>query len=202
MLLDRHERFPEANPELAGRIAQGIQHVFLPDGFRLLLGEHVSSRAGPRAQSNDILAAEAGDRAIQNCGASSAFAEFSGDLRGKSRVCRLSHELQSMPDAPIGDQTEKWRLLKLDRHALRSVSSKTGSPVVFVKPASTTVSLSVSGFLLRKTKRNPAAQIATSKRLTLPIAHVLDRLVRVGASAGFVSAVTVDWSEFAGCVVD
>jgi len=46
MLLDRLERFPEANPELAGRIAQGIQHVFLPDGFRLLLGDHVFPACG------------------------------------------------------------------------------------------------------------------------------------------------------------
>jgi hypothetical protein len=56
MLLNRPERFTQANPEPGRNFAQDIEYVFFPGRLRLFLGKHLSIAAGFRAQSHDVLA--------------------------------------------------------------------------------------------------------------------------------------------------
>ncbi len=144
VLLDSGERFADPHSEFAGDLTQDVQDVFFSWGLRLLFVEDVSRAAVLGAQPQYILAAEAGDRALQDGGASGSLADFLGDLRRQLRIRRLAHQRKRMPNTLIGEQAQERRLFQLIDSPWRRVSSKTGSPVVLRKSARMIGSLSVS----------------------------------------------------------
>src|SRR4051794_6644877 len=99
MLLHRGQRFADPGSEFTGNLTEGAQDVFLPGCLRLLFIEDVSGAAVPRAQAHNVLAAEAGNRAIEDGGACGSLADFPGELGSEPRIRRLSHQTQRLPDA-------------------------------------------------------------------------------------------------------
>jgi hypothetical protein len=65
-------------------------------------------------QSQNIFAAQARNRAFQDCRATCPLTEFASDLLVQACIYRLAHEAQSLLHTRLGDEPEKWRLLKLD----------------------------------------------------------------------------------------
>ena len=145
VLFDRGQRFADSLPEFTGNLTQHIQNVFFFRCLRLLLIQDVPGAAVLCAQTQYVLASEAGDRAIQNGRASGSLADFLGELRSQPRIRRLAHQSA----ASAGYALSETRLRKGDcsnctANPWRSVPSNTGSPVVLMKSARTIVSLSVS----------------------------------------------------------
>lgn len=98
MFLDRGKRFADAGPESPGNLAESIQHVFFSCGLHLLLVKDVSSAARLGTKSDDILTPQAGDRASQDRRAAKALADVLRKLGRQSRVRRLPHQTQRLPD--------------------------------------------------------------------------------------------------------
>jgi hypothetical protein len=140
VLADRGERFADAGSESTRHLAQRIQNVFLSRGLHLFLIENVASAAVLRAQPQDILASEAGNRAIEHGTAGGSLAQAFGKLRREPCIRRLAHQAQYSLNTLFRNETEKRRLLGYAASHCRSVPSNTGSPVVFVKSARTMVS--------------------------------------------------------------
>ena len=108
------------------------------------------------AQPQYVLASEACNRAFQDGGACGSLADFLSELRSQPRIRRPAHQTQRLLDPLVGDQAEERRLFELYRQPLASVSSNTGSPVVFLKSARTMVSLSVSARLAMEIEERAA----------------------------------------------
>ena len=80
------ERFTDSGSESAGDLTQGIQYVFFPGRLHLLLSEDLSAAAVRCAQSEHVLAAEAGDGAVEDGRACGALADLAGDRWSEPRI--------------------------------------------------------------------------------------------------------------------
>ena len=118
MFLDGGERFADSRSEAARNLTECAQDLFLPRRLRLLVGEDVAGRAVLRAQSEDVLTAEARDRAFQDGGARGPHADVLRDLGSQPRIRRLVHQTQRSSDPFVGDEAEERRLLQLHRQSL------------------------------------------------------------------------------------
>src|SRR3954469_19598086 len=87
VLFDGGERFTNFGSELDRDLTQSIQYIF-DLCLRLLLIEDLAGTAVLCSQSQHILAAESCNRAIQDCSAPGALADFLRDLQ-RQRAIRL-----------------------------------------------------------------------------------------------------------------
>ena len=118
MLFHRRQRFAHPGSEFTRDLTERIQDVFSPRRLDLLLIQNASGVAVPGAQAQHILAAKAGDRAFQNCGACGSLADLLSEFRSQPRLFRLSHQRQLLLDLPVRNQAEERRLLKLHGQSL------------------------------------------------------------------------------------
>ena len=118
MFLDGGERFAHSRPEPARNLTQCAEDIFLSCRLRLLVGENVAGGAVRRAQSEDVLTAEARDRSFQHGGAPCPDAHALRNVGSQSRIRRLVHQWQRSSDALLRDQAEERRLLELHRESL------------------------------------------------------------------------------------
>src|SRR5580704_18072834 len=101
MALNRRERFTNTGSKSTCDLTQCVQNVFFSCGLHLLLVQNISAAAVLCAERQHVLASKACNRAVENGGAGSSFADFPGDLRGKSCVGWLGHQLQHLLDALV-----------------------------------------------------------------------------------------------------
>ena len=118
VFLDGDERFTQPFADLGGHLTQGAEDIFLARHLRLLVGEDVAGGAVLRPQGEDVLTAQAGDRAIEHRGACRSNAHALSDLGSQPRIRRLLHHRQRFSDAVIRNEAEERRLLKLCRESL------------------------------------------------------------------------------------
>ena len=144
VLLDGGQRLAQPGPDLNRNPAERIQDLFLPSRLRLLLAQNVSGAAVPGAQPQDILASEACNRAFQNRGAAGSLADLLRDLRSEPRLGRPVHQTQCLLDLLSETSLRNGDCSSCTASPWRSVSSNTGSPVLFSKSARTIVSFAVS----------------------------------------------------------
>ena len=135
MPFHRRQRFAHLGSELARDLTERVQDIFSPRRHRLLLVQNAAGIAVPGAQAQHVLAAEAGDRAIQNCGARGSLTDLLREFRSQPRLLRLSHQRQLLLDLPVRNQAEERRLLKLHRQSLaqRVVEDRVTSLVVEIR---------------------------------------------------------------------
>src|SRR5207249_11879026 len=69
VLLDGRERFADPRPAPAGNLTERAEHVLLSRRLRLLVVDDVAGGAALRAQTEDVLTAEAGDGSLEHYGA-------------------------------------------------------------------------------------------------------------------------------------
>ena len=131
VLLHGRKRFADACPELCREPAEDAQHVFFPRGLELFLVEQVAGRAVLRAQAEDVLRAQAGNRSADDRSAGGALANIARHIVGHGPGLRTAHQLQCPADAIVGNDAEKRRLPELDRKSLpeRFIEHWIASPV-------------------------------------------------------------------------
>src|SRR5438477_5324913 len=108
MLFDCGERLTDSGPEFIDDLTQCIQNVLLLRGLYLFLIKDVSGAAVLRAQTQNVLASEAGNGAFKDSGTPGPLANFPSELRGQPRIRLLAHETQCLLDPLVGDETEDW----------------------------------------------------------------------------------------------
>ena len=118
VLLDGGQRFADPGSEGAGGATQGVEDVLLARRLHLFLGQDVAAAAALGAQSQHVLRAEAGDRALEHRAAAEAFAGLAGHRAGQWGVGGMAHQPQRLADALVRDEAEKGRLLQLHCQAL------------------------------------------------------------------------------------
>src|SRR4051812_34403753 len=131
MLLDDRQRFANPPSEHRGELTQDVQHVFFPSRLKLLLVEDISGVAALGSESEHVLVPEARDRSPDDTGASRSDANVACDLVGQPRAWRLSHQLQGLANALVGNDAQKRRLLELHGEPLseRLIEYRIARPV-------------------------------------------------------------------------
>src|SRR5260370_4457686 len=107
MFFDAGERFTDTRPEPARNLTQCAEDVLLSCRLRLLVGENVTSGTVRRAQSEDVLAAEARDRPVEYGGTPGSDAEPLRNIGRQPRIPRLVHQRQCVSDSLVRDQAEE-----------------------------------------------------------------------------------------------
>ena len=111
-------RFTQSLADLGGHLTQRAEDILLARHLRLLVGEDVACRAVRRAQSEDVLTAQAADRSIEHGRARRSDAHALSDLRSQPCVRRLLHHRQRSSDAVVRNEAQERRLLQLCREPL------------------------------------------------------------------------------------
>ena len=118
VFLHRAERFAELAAQADGCVAQSFEHCLLARSLLLRLRQHLAGAAVRGFQADDVLAAEAGNRAGQHGLAAGALTDFSGDLGRQAVAGRTAHQFQSLIHLALGKKIEKGRLSELHRQSL------------------------------------------------------------------------------------
>ena len=90
-----------------------MQDAFLSFRLRLFLAENVSGAAVPGVDTQDVLASEALNRALQDDRAVGSLTDLLRYLGGEARLGRPVHQPQHLMYLLIRDQSQMWRLLQL-----------------------------------------------------------------------------------------
>jgi hypothetical protein len=91
VLLDRGQRFTHSISETAGNLAQRAEYVLLLCCLRLFLVKDLASAAAFGLKRDYVLASERCDRAFEDGGASSPFADSSSEFGSEPRIRPLTH---------------------------------------------------------------------------------------------------------------
>ena len=118
MLPHTCEGLTDAGSEFPCYLIKSPQHLFLAGSLHLLFVNDIARAAIRCAHCQHVLASKVCDRAIENCGATGPYANFTGDFWLETGIHRLAHQLESPQDSLIGNKTQIWRLLELYGHAL------------------------------------------------------------------------------------
>src|SRR5215469_15241241 len=118
VFLNSRERLAELGPHFGSELPQGIEYVVFVAGLRRSAGDEITASAVNSFEDYVVFRADFRDRTVENGGTGGALADLAADFRSNPRVGRLSHHAQCLLHFFIGNKTEKWRLLKLDREPL------------------------------------------------------------------------------------
>ena len=93
---------------------QRIQHIFFSVGLSLLASERIAGRNIGCFQSDDILASNAIDAAVQHGLDAIALTDFAADVAGDAVAGAAAHELQCLADLLVGKDVQIRGLPQID----------------------------------------------------------------------------------------
>src|SRR5271157_3496640 len=110
---------------------QRIQHIFLSVGLSLLASERIAGSNVGRFQSDDVLASDAVNAAIQHGFDAIALTDFAADVGGDAVAGAAAHELQCLADLLIGEDVQIRGLPQIDGQRLfeRAIEDGVGGGV-------------------------------------------------------------------------
>ena len=125
-LLHRADGLAELAPQAGSGLVERLEDLLLALGFFLFAGQHVPGLGIQSGEGDDIVRAQARDRAGEHGLGALAHADLARDVVGKACVGRAAHEAQSIVDAGFAQQVQVGRLLELDRQRLLQGSIENG----------------------------------------------------------------------------
>src|SRR5438309_3265150 len=138
------EGLTDAGSEFPCYLIKSPQHLFLAGSLHLLFVNDIARAAIRCAHCQHVLASKVCDRAIENCGATGPYANFTGDFWLETGIHRLAHQLESPQDSLIGNKTQIWKWLGWNALAFPHGPSKARFAVRMAETAKSTGVLSLT----------------------------------------------------------
>ena len=110
---------------------QRVQDIFFPSGLSLLASERIAGNNVDCFQSDNVLASDAINAAVQHGLDAIPLTDFAADIGGDSIAGAAPHELQRLADLLVGKDIQVRRLLEIDgqRFLERAIKNGVGGGV-------------------------------------------------------------------------
>ena len=105
-LLHRADGLAQLAPQAGSGLVERLEDLLLALGFLLFAGQHVTGLGIQSGEGDDVVSAQAGDRAGKHGLGAFAHADLAGDVVGKACVGRAAHEAQGIVDAGLAQQIQ------------------------------------------------------------------------------------------------